>query len=234
MYIPYSQWNMVEPDPVSSPSEFSQEDSFPPTPPSSRGFDPSNLLPPFHDSAMDSDYDFDNSYRQHEQQSKTYPFETTNPPNLDPSYLSPRTAIQNIPQQQPYHADYRHTDQQTLWPGRYPDSDSGMSSSSYARRAPVGPDGSSRSHHSSTEIKKKIIVATPKIRAAASGRRIHPARLYCAICSHDFTTTFARDRHMISHSGRRDFPCTKPGCKQKFSTDSGRKRHEKSPTLHKP
>ncbi|KAF7976948.1 hypothetical protein HWV62_4998 [Athelia sp. TMB] len=237
-YIPYSEWNMVEPALLSSPSESSQEDSFPPTPPSSRIFDSVHLLPPFHDGAMGSDYDFDNSYHsQHEHQSKAYPFENNNPPNLDLTYLSPRAAIQTIPSQQSYSADYRNADHQTLWQGRYSESDSGMSSSSSPPdRILLGPDGNSRSHRrdSSAQTKKKVIVATEKIRAAASSRRIHPARLYCAICNHDFTTTFARARHMISHSGRRDFPCTKRGCKQSFSTDSGRKRHEKSPTLHKP
>ncbi|KAF7970575.1 hypothetical protein HWV62_23685 [Athelia sp. TMB] len=82
-------------------------------------------------------------------------------------------------------------------------------------------------------IPKKKVVATTKIIEAASNRRIHSARVLCNVCGDNFTTTFARDRHMVSHTGRRAFPCTKKGCHQKFSTDSGRKRHEKSPTLHK-
>lgn len=79
----------------------------------------------------------------------------------------------------------------------------------------------------------KILVATTKIREASKNRRTHSAKVICSICHNDFTTTFARDRHMISHTTRRDYPCTKSGCNQRFSTDSGRKRHEKSPTLHK-
>ncbi|KZP03633.1 hypothetical protein FIBSPDRAFT_686824, partial [Athelia psychrophila] len=45
-------------------------------------------------------------------------------------------------------------------------------------------------------------------------------------CNNDFTTTFALARHAVSHTGQRAFPCTKSGCDSRFSTDSGRVRHE--------
>lgn len=79
----------------------------------------------------------------------------------------------------------------------------------------------------------KTVVATAKIRQASQRRRSHPAKVVCKICHNDFTTTFALARHMASHTGQRAFPCTKEGCSSRFSTDSGRTRHERSPTLHK-
>ena len=100
-------------------------------------------------------------------------------------------------------------------------------------------------------------VTTPKIRQASSIRRKYPANVQCDVawCEDTFTTNFAKDRmsshiiisclgdiyltggltigHMKSHSGQKDHPCTIPGCDKRFTTDSGRKRHERSTTLHK-
>jgi hypothetical protein len=78
----------------------------------------------------------------------------------------------------------------------------------------------------------RSVVATERIRAASSARRRNPAICKCHECGDTFTTNFARDRHMNSHTGERRFACTKPGCGQRFPTDSGRKRHERSKTLH--
>jgi len=75
-------------------------------------------------------------------------------------------------------------------------------------------------------------VATERIRKASTDRRKYQPNCFCKECGDTFTTNFARDRHMKSHSGERDFVCTIRGCGQKFTTDSGRKRHEKSKTLH--
>lgn len=76
------------------------------------------------------------------------------------------------------------------------------------------------------------VVATERIRAASGARRLNPPICMCDICGDSFTTNFAKERHMNSHTGERRFPCTKPGCTQRFPTNSGRKRHEKSKTLH--
>jgi len=75
-------------------------------------------------------------------------------------------------------------------------------------------------------------VATERIRQASTGRRKYQPNCFCEECGDTFTTNFARDRHMKSHSGERNFVCSIPDCGQKFTTDSGRKRHEKSKTLH--
>ncbi|KZP32558.1 hypothetical protein FIBSPDRAFT_1036711 [Athelia psychrophila] len=79
----------------------------------------------------------------------------------------------------------------------------------------------------------KAIVATSEIRMASQRRRCHPAKVFCKICHNNFSTTFALARHAVSHTGQRAFPCTKSGCPSRFSTDSGRVRHERSSTLHK-
>jgi len=75
-------------------------------------------------------------------------------------------------------------------------------------------------------------VATERIRKASTDRRKYQPNCFCDECGDTFTTNFAKDRHMKSHTGERDYACTIVGCGQKFTTDSGRKRHEKSKTLH--
>ncbi|KIM80464.1 hypothetical protein PILCRDRAFT_89697 [Piloderma croceum F 1598] len=77
-----------------------------------------------------------------------------------------------------------------------------------------GNDVARASPPSSTSMGREI-VATERIRAASSARRLNPVICTCDVCGDGFTTNFARDR-----------------CNQKFPTDSGRKRHEKSKTLH--
>ena len=109
----------------------------------------------------------------------------------------------------------------------------------------------------SEQIGQRRAVTTPKIRQASSVRRKYPANIQCDVpwCEDTFTTNFAKDRmssnmisrigntyltggltigHMKSHSGERSHACTIPGCDKRFTTDSGRKRHERSTTLHKP
>lgn len=149
---------------------------------------------------------------------------TSPAPNLNPALLSPRSSITQISN---HHPDLNYYSYPKLLSGYESDGSSGSSGSS---GSPVKLE-SDMSDHSWEEGKK--VVATPKIRIASRGRRIHAGNVVCQLCGDDFTTAFARDRHMVSHTGRRDFPCTMTGCHQRFSTTSGRKRHENSPTLHK-
>ena len=108
----------------------------------------------------------------------------------------------------------------------------------------------------SEQTEQRRPVTTPKIRQASSIRRKYPAKIQCDVswCEDTFTTNFAKDRmsfhiilcigdtyltgslmigHMKSHSGEKAYACTFIGCDKRFTTDSGRKRHEKSTTLHK-
>ncbi|KZP30246.1 hypothetical protein FIBSPDRAFT_945988 [Athelia psychrophila] len=150
--------------------------------------------------------------------------------SLDPRTLSSRKA-QGF--SQPQSLDVPRANR-----GRYySDSESGSDASSpgllvkqeRARSTSIRSSGSRIGASAQT----KTIVATTKIRDASKRRRSHPAKVICQTCHNDFTTTFALSRHIVSHTGRRDFPCTKTGCPSRFSTDSGRTRHERSPTLHR-
>lgn len=154
-----------------------------------------------------------------EQSKDLYPFANTLIDNFDP-----RNHYLNVPCTADASRYY------------YPSSESGSDASIPSLQVKQEPTRSmsawSPSPRTSTPAAKDI-VATAKIREASQRRRCHPAKVICKICHNDFTTTFALSRHAVSHTGQRAFPCTKRGCTSRFSTDSGRVRHERSPTLHK-
>ncbi|KZP03924.1 hypothetical protein FIBSPDRAFT_904659 [Athelia psychrophila] len=178
-----------------------------------------NHHPMYHNGSLQSMYEHNISNYYTQQPLYPWPSNSTSPaPNLNPALLSPRTTITQISHHHPDPNSCSHHKYQ------YEYSSDGSSGS------PVKLE-SDASERSWEEGKK--VVATPKIRRASRGRRIHAGSVICKLCGDDFTTAFARDRHMVSHTGRRDFPCTMMGCRQRFLTASGRKRHEMSPTLHK-
>ncbi|EGO24184.1 hypothetical protein SERLADRAFT_388970 [Serpula lacrymans var. lacrymans S7.9] len=76
----------------------------------------------------------------------------------------------------------------------------------------------------------KLVVATDAIKIANEGRRIHPARFTCEICSQNFTTRHSKARHISSHLGERPYKCTL--CGQAFTNKTDCKRHEKSKKRH--
>lgn len=152
---------------------------------------------------------------QQEQSKDPYPFPHTHIDNLDPRC---------------HHLNVPRTANSTRY--YYPSSDSGSDASSSSLQVKQEPTTWSPGPRTSAPAAKDI-VATPKIREASQRRRCHPAKVICKICNNDFTTTFALARHVVSHTGQRAYPCTKSGCTSRFATDSGRVRHERSPTLHK-
>lgn len=234
----YQQRDALETHILSGPGISSVEDAFPSEPHSNRDFATVSHDPSYHVNTVDPAFNPD-SHFQYGQQSRAYPSgSTAYPSHLDPRYLSPRAAVQHMPQEQTYPAVYSNTEHQPYSHRYYQDSDSEISIGAPARREPSGPAsnanafGHSGGHHVRMWA-ERTTVATDKIREASYRRRTYSASIYCPICGDDFTTAFARDRHLVSHTGRRDFPCTIKGCRQRFSTDSGRKRHERSPTLHR-
>lgn len=234
----YSHWDdSLRISPCSSP-DYSSHHNDPSTAPRDREGYSSDATPNIyfrHENrslALDSDMF---GMRPQPQFDSKYPFvNTLAPPNLHPGLLSPRSVIQ---------ASHQHT-RRGIHPNTddlaYPyhlDFGSDISSSFPSAPSIQQPASSTSASGPSSGIIPRTdgrsFVATTKIREAATRRRMHAASAICKICHSDFTTAYALNRHMISHTGRRDFPCAKEGCQQSFSTDSGRKRHEKSPTLHK-
>ena len=230
----YQQRNALETHVLSGPGISSVEGAFLTAPYSNRDFTTANLHPSYRDDAVDPAFNPDLSHSQYGQQPSGH---TAYPPNLDPLYLSPRAAIQHMSQEQTYPAVFPNAEYEAYSPRYYQNSDSEISMGAQAPRDTVGSASDDNAFsHDNGYIRmwaERTSVATDKIREASYRRRTYSASIYCPICGDDFTTAFARDRHLVSHTGRRDFPCTMRGCRQRFSTDSGRKRHERSPTLHR-
>lgn len=221
-------------DASSSSDHSALEEDFPPTPTRSTAYDSISISAPYpydDGSMLDSRLA---AYHPHPQeQAKEFYLCGSSyiPPNYSPTSSSSPPNTDYSPQNQRYLDDTYATD------GRYRSYSASSSAADLSYGVPAKKEQVNyeipRGRYSGSREARMKRVATQKIVDASKRRRNHPAKFSCDICNNDFTTTFALGRHKISHSGQRNYPCQKSGCNKRFFTDSGRARHEKSPTLHK-